>query len=154
MPKKRPMLWFEEPFDEFRRTQEDFFRNMQDMFRKPFMARNLRFPEIRANFIPIKIGEMDEQIVLRAELPGFSKDDIKLKVTPKSIYISAEKKKQSIEKDKNFFRVEKGFNSLSRIMNLPEEVKTEAIKAKFENGFLEVIMPKKEVKKEKEVKID
>lgn len=88
-------------------------------------------------------------------MPGFKKDEIKLKVTPKAVYISTEKKKQAIEKDKTFFRMEKDFSSASRVMSLPEEVKTEGVKAKFENGILEIVLKKKETaKKEKEVKID
>jgi len=100
------------------------------------------------------MADTDKELILRAEIPGFSKDDIKLKVTPETFFISAEKRKQSLERDRDFFRAEKGFSSVSRIVNLPEEVKTEGVKAKFENDILEVVMQKKEIKKEKEVKVD
>lgn len=153
MAKKKPLLWFEEPLDEFRKMQDDFFGNMQEIFRKPLLPR-LPVPEFKARFIPIKIGETNNELILRAELPGFSKDEIKLKVTPRTFFISAEKRKQSIERNKDFFKAEKGFSSASRMITLPEEVKTEGVKAKFEHGVLEVSMPKKEVKKEKEIKID
>ena len=152
--KKRPMLWFEEPLDEFRKMQEDFFGNMQEMLRKSSMPK-FTFPEL-GRFITVKMGETDRELILRAELPGFSKDEVKLKVTPKTFFISAEKRKQSIERDKNFFKTEKGFSSASRMISLPEEVRTEGVKAKFENGILEVTMQKKEIKKkeEKDIKID
>ncbi len=151
--KKRPLFWFEEPFDEFRRMQEDFFRNMQEMFRRPWMS--FRFPEFRTRFIPVRMGETDKELILRAELPGFSKDEIKLKVTPDTVYISAEKKKQAIEKDKTFYRMERVYGSASRVISLPKEVKTEGAKAKFENGVLEIILKKKQPKKkEKEIKIE
>lgn len=159
MAKKRPMFWFEEPLDDFRRMQEDFFGNMQKMFRKPWLPsarmseKMISFPDFKTKFIPVRIGETYEELVLRAELPNFSKDEIKLKITPRAVFIAAEKKRQSVEKNKTFFRVEKNFNSLSRAVSLPEEVRTENVRAKFEDGVLEVIMPKKE-KREKNVKIE
>jgi HSP20 family protein len=155
MVKKRPLLWFEEPLDEFRKMQDDFFGNMHEIFKNPLLSR-IPMPEFKTRFIPVRIGEADDELILRAELPGFSKDEIKLKVTPEALIISAEKRKQSIERNKDFFRAEKGFNSVSRMITLPEDVRTEGVKAKFEDGFLEVVMPKKEVRKkeEKDVKID
>ncbi len=155
MAKKRSLLWFEEPLDDFRGMQDDFFGNMQEVFRKPFLNLDklIKVPDFESRFIPVRIGETDGELVLRAELPIFSKDEIKLKITPRAVFISAEKKRQSIDKDKTFFRMEKGFNSVSRVMNLPEEVKTEGVKTKFENGVLEVVMPKKEIKKKEEKNI-
>lgn len=155
MVKKRPLLWFEEPIDGFRKMQGDFFGNMHEIFKNPLLSR-IPMPEFKARFIPVRIGEADDELILRAELPGFSKDEIKLKVTPESLIISAEKRKQSIERKKDFFRAERGFSSASRMITLPEKVKTQGVKARFEDGFLEVVMPKKEVRKkeEKDVEID
>jgi len=156
MAKKKPLFWFEEPADDFRRMQENFFSNMKEVFKIPLgPSENFRFPEIKTRIIPIRLGDADTNLILRAELPGFSKDEINIKVKPKTFYIDAEKKKQSIERDKNSFRMEKGFNSFSRVISLPEEIKTEEVKAKFCNGILEVSMPKKETKKkeEKDIKI-
>lgn len=132
--------------------EEDFHRMMQDMWRFPMPKMKLEF----ARTIPIDIAESEKELVLRAELPGFNKDEIKLKVTPNAIDISAEKKKISIDKGKTFYRQERSYGSARRVMALPTEVKTEGMKAKFENGVLEVLMLKKEVKKkeEKEVKVE
>jgi len=162
--KKREPFWFEEPFDEFRRMQEEFFRNMHKTFRRPELTRSwgpwwlpsLKFPEFKTRFIPIRIGETDRELILRAELPGFSKDEIKLKITPTTVYIAAEKQKKKIEKKEDFFRMERAFSSASRVFSLPEEVKTEGAKAKFEDGLLEIMLPKKEVKKKegKKIKIE
>lgn len=116
-------------------------------------------PKMKLEFartIPIDIAESEKELILRAELPGFNKDEIKLKVTPNTIDISAEKKKISIDKGETFYRQERSYGSARRVMALPAEVKTEGVKAKFENGILEAVMLKKEVKKkeEKEVKVE
>jgi len=155
--KKKAPLWFEDSMDDIRRMQEELLRNMQGI-RIPWLPiRPLPIrPLFGARFIHIRMAETDNELVLRAELPGFSRDEIKLKVTPTTVDISAEKKKVSIEKREDFFRQEKAYGSARRVVPLPTEVKTEGVKAKFENGILDVIMPKKEIKKkeEKEVRVD
>jgi len=156
--KKKASLWFEDPVDEIRRMQEELLRNVQGMIRVPWLP--IKPPPIRplfrARFIPVRMAETDTELILRAELPGFSKDEVKLKVTPNTVDISAEKKKVSIEKNESFYKQEKVYGSARRVMTLPVEVKTEGVKAKFENGVLEVVMTKKEVKKkeEKEIKVE
>jgi HSP20 family protein len=75
--------------------------------------------------MPIDIAESERELILRAELPGFNKDEIKLKITPTTVDVSAEKKKISIDKGKTFYRQERSYGSASRVMTLPVEVKTE-----------------------------
>lgn len=157
--KKKYPFWFEDPFENMRRIQEQFHNMMREMWRGPwFRLPEIKFPKrfLGTRFIPIRVGETDKELILRAELPGFSKDEIKLKVTPTAVYISAEKKKKSIEKEETYFRMERAYSSASRVMTLPEEVKTDGVKAKFENGVLEIILKKRVPKKkeEKEVKIE
>lgn len=152
MKRKRYPFWFEEPFERLRRMEEDFHRIMQDMWRFEIPKMKLEF----SRTIPVDIAETEKELILRAELPGFSKDEIKLKVTPNTVDISAEKKKVSISKGETFYKQERSYGSARRVMTLPTEVKTEGVKAKFENGVLEIVMQKKEAKKkeEKEIKIE
>jgi HSP20 family protein len=145
MVRRRYPFWFEEPFERLKRIQEDFYRTMRELW-----------PELsRTKFIPISIGETEKEIILRAELPGFSKDEISLRVTPTTVYISAERKKEAVERDKEIFKMERVYDSASRVLTLPEEVKPETAKAKFKDGILEIRIEKKEVsEKGKEVKIE
>ncbi|MFQ6020922.1 MAG: Hsp20/alpha crystallin family protein [Candidatus Aenigmatarchaeota archaeon] len=138
--KKKYPFWFEDPYEMIR-----------EMWERPF-----RFPRIRfaMGTFPVDIIDAKNKLILRADLPGFKKDEIKLKVTPTTVDISAEKRKESIEKDENYFRQERSFGSARRVMTLPEEVKSEKARAKFEHGVLEITLPKKTIKKkEKEVEI-
>jgi HSP20 family protein len=150
MKKKKYPFWYE-TFDGLDRMNENLQRMLTDL--------SFNIPKVKVEFprnIPIDIAESVKDLILRAELPGFSKDEVKLKVTPTTIDISAERKKVSIEKRENFYKQERAYGTARRIMTLPEEVKTEGVKAKFENGILEVVMPKREVKKkdEKEIKVE
>lgn len=111
----------------------------------------------RIQGIPINMMQTKDKIILRAKLFGFKKDDIKLKVTSTTISISAEKKREKIEKDEGYYREEASAGSFQRMMTLPAEIKPDKVKAKFINGVLDVMMPKKKSlikKKEKTVKIE
>ena len=101
MKKKKCPLWFE-PFEGLNRIEEEVHRMMREI---PFQMPKMRIEFART--IPIDIAESEKELLLRAELPGFNKDEIKLKVTPTTIGISAEKKKISIDKGENFFRQER-----------------------------------------------
>ncbi len=138
-------FWFEEPFERLRKIQEDFYRAMRETWGEIQKSR----------FIPVSIGETDKELVVRAELPGFSKDEISVRITPTTLYIKAERKKEAVEKDKEIFKMERIYDSASRVLSLPEEVKPETAKAKFKDGILEIIVEKKEAKeKGREVKIE
>jgi HSP20 family protein len=161
--KERPPFWFEESFERFRKLEEEFHRMLSEFWRNPFEFTfpELRFPRMRISTefirnIPIDLAETDKEIIVRADLPGFNKEEIRIKATEDTLEIVAEKKKEKVEKGKTFYRQERMMGSASRLIRLPERVKPEEAKAKFENGVLEIILPKAEVKKpkEKEIRIE
>jgi HSP20 family protein len=157
MEKKKTPLWFEEPTEKLRNVQEDMLRNMQEMMSMPMRIgpMPLKFPELKSRIMPIKLADADRELLLMAELPGFSKEEIKLRVTPNSVDISAEKKRLSMDKGENFSKQQKIYGSTRRIFPLPIEISTEGVRAKFDNGLLKITLPKRELRKkeEKEVKV-
>jgi HSP20 family molecular chaperone IbpA len=142
---KRPKFWFEdsasrEPNEEYDRS----FERAEQTFSKPnSMASVLRFPEFRIGAIPVKMAETEKELLLKAELPGFSKEEIKLKVTPKLVYITAEKRSKSEDNRGGFFARSSTCKTTSRILKLPKEAKTDGVRARFRNSVLEVVIPKK-----------
>lgn len=90
------------------------------------------------------IKDEGDKYVLQADLPGFSKEDIKLDVEDNILSISAERHSEHEEKDKKgkFVCCERSYGSYRRQFDITG-VKTEDIKAKYENGVLELDMPKK-----------
>jgi HSP20 family protein len=157
MEKKKAPLWFEEQNENMRNIQEEMLKNMQDMMKMPMHIgpMPLKFPEIKSKMIPIKLADADRDLLLMAELPGFSKEEIKLRVTPNSVDISAEKKKVCVDKGENFSKQQRIYGSTRRIFPLPIEISTEGVRAKFDNGLLKITLPKRELRKkeEKEVKV-
>jgi HSP20 family protein len=77
-----------------------------------------------------------------AKMPGISKEDINIEVTPNSIEISANHEEDTEEQDKNWLRRERSSTSFYRSFGLPEQVKSEKVDAEFKDGILMVHLPK------------
>jgi HSP20 family protein len=86
--------------------------------------------------------ETDEHLVLRADLPGLTKDDVELEVKDGVLTISGERKAEHEEKSEGFYRVERAFGRFSRSLTIPDGVDAEQISADFDDGVLEVRIPK------------
>ena len=99
---------------------------------------------------PVDIEEDDREYVLKAELPGMKKEDVKLKVEGGTLSISGERKQ---EKDKKHDRVERSYGAFVRSFTLPEAVLTEKVSAEFKDGILMVHVPKDEKAKPKAIEV-
>ena len=86
--------------------------------------------------------ETDDQLVLRADLPGLSKEDVELEVKDGVLTISGERKADHEEKSEGYYRVERAFGRFSRSLTVPDGIDAEAITAEFNEGVLEVRIPK------------
>jgi HSP20 family protein len=97
--------------------------------------------------------ETDDHIVLRADLPGLSKDDVEIEVKDGVLTVSGERKAEETHRSDGFYRVERAFGGFSRSMSLPKSVDAEGISADFDKGVLEVRIPKPEQQKPHRVEI-
>ena len=99
-------------------------------------------------------NEKDFKIELAA--PGLEKKDFKVEVNNGILTISAEKEQEKKEENKNYKRREFSYNSFSRSFSLPDNSVPDKIDAKYENGVLQLLLPKKEVtisKPAKQIKV-
>merc|ERR1712000_294917 len=81
-------------------------------------------------------------LVIRAEIPGVSKDDIKVKVTEDRVDISAKLDRKKEGKEENYYCYERTYGAWQRSFSLPERVKSEQARAKYKDGVLEIDLPK------------
>jgi len=136
---------------------EEIERLFEEVWKRPFSVLGSIVPRIRGEsevIAPaVDIYEEGDDLVLKADLPGLNKDDIEVKITDDYITISGEKKKEEKVEEKNYYRYERSYGSFTRTFRLPVEVQTDKAKAKFENGVLEVRIPKTEEAKSKERKL-
>lgn len=96
-----------------------------------------------SRWIPaMDLVEGGEDIVLRADLPGMSEDDVAIEIKDSVLTVSGERKSEHEEQGESFYRAERAFGSFSRSLTLPDGIDPDAIKASFTNGVLEVRIPK------------
>ncbi|MCK5085907.1 MAG: Hsp20/alpha crystallin family protein [Melioribacteraceae bacterium] len=132
------------------------FDSFHDTIQKYFEDFSLTRSSLRETFSPkIDISEEKNQIIVEAEIPGVNKEDLKITLQDNILTLEGEKKKEDQEKEKNFYRVERTYGSFKRSFNLPYDVDSEKVEAKFEDGLLMISLQKFEEKKkiEKNIKL-
>jgi HSP20 family protein len=112
------------------------------------------------SFAPrVDISEDEKKLYFHVELPGIAKEDVKVSINNDNVLmIKGEKKREERfedkAEDKCFLRVERVFGAFTRSFALPENINTDSISAKYENGVLNIELDKKEPEKPKEVLIE
>jgi len=102
----------------------------------------------------VDIYETADSIVLKAELPGLSRENIDIQVRDNTLTLKGERKFEREVKDENYLRIERSYGALQRGFSLPAVIQQDKIKATFKEGVLEVSMPKAEEAKPTQVKIE
>ena len=103
----------------------------------------------------VEVLEKNGQSIVRADLPGLDKNDVKVEVTDDGLTIRGERKQESEEKKEGYYRSERCYGSFYRLIPLPEGVQGDRASASFKNGVLEVTMPTptKEMKPARQVPV-
>jgi HSP20 family protein len=101
----------------------------------------------------VDVYEEDDDIMVKAELPGMEKDNIEVNLSGNRLTIKGEKKQEEEVKKEGYYRSERSYGSFLRTLELPTEVQTDKVKAAFKNGILEIRLPKTEEAKKKETKV-
>ena len=96
----------------------------------------------------------DKEIVLKAELPDLSREDIDLTVENGTLTIKGEKKLASDVSDEQFHHIERRYGAFSRSFSLPQTVDTAKVAAEYRNGVLTVRLPLREEAKPRQIKVD
>ncbi|HLN99999.1 MAG TPA: Hsp20/alpha crystallin family protein [Pyrinomonadaceae bacterium] len=135
------------PFGLMRR----FTREMERLF-DPFEG--FRFPTFERELFPfptefknvewmpqVEMLKHDGELMVKADLPGLTKDDVKVELTDEALTISGERKEEKEEKHEGFFHSERSYGRFYRQIPLPEGVKTDKAVATFHNGVLEITIP-------------
>jgi HSP20 family protein len=99
-------------------------------------------------FPPVNIHETTDAYHLELSAPGRSKEDFKLNLDNGQLTISFEKKEETRTEEYKTIRKEFSFRSFKRSFNLDDRINVEGIQAKYENGVLKLLLPKKEQVKE------
>lgn len=130
-------------------TLHDMEQWFEDALHRPFLGFH-RLPLINqlgerrgGDFVPaIDMFEEGHELVIRAELAGMKREDIKVELSGTTLTISGEKRGEEKVERKDYYRVEQTYGSFTRTLELPEGTKLDAVKATYKDGLLEIRMPK------------
>ncbi|MHA2055329.1 MAG: Hsp20/alpha crystallin family protein [Candidatus Hodarchaeales archaeon] len=140
-----------DPFDIIRR----FRTEIDDMFQDFMRGSGPSFSDIMEfRTPPIDIQETENEIIVKADIPGFEKENIDLEIAGDRLRIKAESEKIKEEDEKGYHRRERSMKSVYREILLPRNTKPEESKASYKNGVLKVILTKTEDEKGRKLEID
>ena len=106
------------------------------------------------SFAPaVDIFERGDDLVLRAEIPGVRKEDLDLRVEANVLTLRGERARDDSVSEENYHRVERSYGSFLRSFTLPTSVDASHIEAHYQDGILEVVLPKAEDAKPKRIEV-
>jgi HSP20 family protein len=135
-----------DPFSELRRLQDEMLQLFDtSLARKPF----------NGAFAPaIDVSEDKDNLIVKADLPGLTKDDVEITLQDNVLTLRGEKKQESETKEENFYRMERVHGVFSRSFELPVTVNANKVAATFKDGVLQITLPKTEEAKPKQIKVN
>ncbi len=128
---------------------DDMSRLFDEMWR-----RSLR-PSGGTTWYPaVDVRENENEYKIVAELPGLTRDDVKISVTDNIVTIRGEKKAETEEKSENWHQMERTYGAFERSFTLGTSVDASGVKARFESGVLNITLPKSQEARPREIRIE
>ncbi len=136
--------------ERLQRELSDFFDWTTSAYPTPFRT----FGLLEGAWSPaLDLYEDKDSLRVVVELPGLKKDEFEATVHGDTLVIQGERKSESEQKKENFYRVERIYGQFHRAVTLPTPVDASKVKASYKDGVLEVILPKKEETKPKQIPV-
>jgi HSP20 family protein len=142
-----------EPVRELHTIQNEMNRLFNTFFESPAPADGGATTAVRRWIPAMDLVETQDEFVLRADLPGMSENDVKVELEDNVLTIAGERKAEHEQRKEGYYRIERSSGHFSRSLTLPDGVDPEAVRARFDDGVLEVRIPKPEQRKPRKVAI-
>ena len=137
------------PLQQMLSMQDEMNRMMDSFFRS-----GVPTAPVDAWYPACDVRETETDFIVRAELPGVGKDDIKINVINNTLVVRGEKKQETEEKKGSWHHVERTYGAFERTFALPTAVAADKIKARFKDGVLEISLPKAEEARPRPIQIE
>ena len=134
-------------------TFEEDMDEMLDRFERMFMPWRPAIVETRGWGPLVEMVDKKDEVLLRAELPGVKKEDIRVSVTGDILTIDGERKAETEVNEEDYYCCERSYGRFYREISLPVGIQKEKISSEYKDGVLAIHMPKAEELKPKEVEI-
>jgi HSP20 family protein len=150
-----PTLW-RSPFETLSTSPFGLMRRLTEEMDRMFTGNwpGLREGEVGEWLPAVEITERDGKILVRADLPGINKDDVKVELNDGILTIEGERKQEHEEESQGFRRSERRYGRFSRSIPLPEGANLDQARAQFNNGVLEVSVPVPESQRRRSIPIE
>jgi HSP20 family protein len=142
-----------QPFRDLLATEREFDRIFREAFSPLFSERESEL-STRAWAPAVDIFETENNIALKAELPGVEPKDVEVRVEDNTLYLKGERKFEKETKEENYHRIERSYGSFARSFALPNSIDAEKVAAEYKDGLLTLTLPKREEAKPKTIKIN
>ena len=138
-----------EPFREMMSLRNAMDRLFEDSFVRPSRL----WPELERGELPVDVYQTDNDVVVKATLPGMKPEEVDISITGDTLTIKGDHKEEQEVKQEDYFYKERRYGTFSRSILIPVQVKVEKAGAVFENGVLTLTLPKAEEVKPKQIKV-
>lgn len=142
-----------------RRPLEDMERMFEGMIPRGWM-RPFEWPAFEGmmplaqNYPPIDVVDRENEVILRAEVPGVTKENLDISISDNVVTIRGHSEHEEEEKKENYYCREMSYGEFSRSITLPETVDSEKATARMKEGVLEMTLPKIEGAKRRSIKVE
>lgn len=126
------------------------FRTLEDTFNRFFNEAPASRPWTPA----VDIQENENELLLTADVPGISLENIDISIEDGALTLSGERKFENEENKGGYHRIERSFGGFKRVFTLPDSVDAEKVSAAYNAGVLKVTLPKKEAAKPRTIKVN
>ena len=141
------IIWKNQEINKLRRDMDRLFSRLWDDFGMPHLQRPSR------DIPSIDLYETEDNLILKAEIPGLSPEDLDISITNDILTFKGEMKKEFAQERENYHRMERRYESFSRNIQLPSRVVIKDVEATYREGIVTIIMPKCKPEITKKVKI-
>lgn len=126
------------------------FRIFQDT-----VNRFLSEPAAARPWVPaVDVFETDNEVLLKADIPGVDMKDVDIRLENGTLTLRGQRRFEQDTKNGGYHRIERSYGAFVRYFTLPETVDAEKVRAEFKDGVLAITLPKKEVAKPKQIKVE
>jgi HSP20 family protein len=134
---------------------EELSERLNRVFGRPSVRRDNNKEALTvADWIPaVDISESEGEYLIKAELPGVKKEDIKVTLQEGVLTIQGERKQEKEEKGRKYHRIERSYGTFMRSFTLPDSVDDSKVSAEFKDGLLYLHVPKSEKAKPKAIEV-
>lgn len=101
----------------------------------------------------VEVFDEEQNYCISMDVPGLKKEDLEIEMKDNQLHISGERKSTRVADKDKVLRTERRYGKFSRVFNLPKNINSDKIEARFENGVLDIILPKEEKSEGKKILI-